>query len=193
MKYILGRKIKMSQIFKEDGKVVPVTLIEAGPCAVTQIKLLETDGYDAVQIGFEPKTKGLKKTDGNKPYRVLREWRGETEMKVGDEINISIFEEGDKVKVTGVSKGKGYQGGVKRHGFVDKAKAHGAKDMRRLGSTGARFPQRTIKGRRMPGRMGTDTASFKNLEVIKIDEEKGVIAIKGAVPGHRGTLLEITG
>jgi large subunit ribosomal protein L3 len=194
MNFILGKKIEMNQLFDEQGKVVPVTLIQAGPCYVTQIKTGERDGYDAVQIGFEKidKRKRLKKTMKGKPYRYLKEARGEVEdLKIGDEINVSIFKPGDKVKISGISKGKGFAGAVKRWGFADKAKAHGAKDMRRVGSIGSRFPQRVIKGKKMPGRMGSDRVTIKNLKVVAIDEENNILAVKGAVPGRRGTLLEI--
>ena len=183
----------MSQVFEEDGRVTPVTLVKTGPCYVTQIKTEEKDGYRAVQIGFEKlKESRQKKTQKNKPYRYLREWKDvPEEIKVGDEISAGIFEKGDEVEVSAVSKGKGYAGAVKRHGFVDKAKAHGAKDMRRLGATGSRFPQRTLKGQRMAGRMGTDRVTVKNLKVTAVDAENDILAIKGAVPGSRGTLVEI--
>lgn len=174
MKFLLAKKIKMSQVFKKDGTVVPVTLVEAGPCRVTQLKSASKDGYDAVQMEF----------DGWRGER-----RGQGELKVGDEVGPSLFEKGDKVHVSGLSKGKGFAGGVKRHGFVDKAKAHGAKDMRRVGSTGGRYPQRTIKGRRMPGRMGHDMVTVKNLEIVDMDDN--ILALKGAVPGRRGTRLKI--
>lgn len=186
----------MTQIFDESGNVIPVTLILAGPCVVTQIKSGDKDGYGAVQIGFEKiqKENKIKKTMRTKPYRFLREFRDETgEAKIGDEINISIFEQGEMVKVSGISKGKGFAGAVKRWGFRDKAKAHGAKDMRQLGSTGSRYPQRVLKGKRMPGRMGYERTSIKNLEVIKSDKENNILAVKGAVPGARGTLVEIHG
>jgi len=197
MKFLLGRKIEMSQVFDEKGKVIPVTLIKAGPCFVTQIKDDENDGYQAIQIGFEKiiKKNKIKKTMNGKEYKVLREYRilkpEACNFKLKDKINIAIFEEREKVKVSGISKGKGFAGGVKRHGFKDKAKAHGAKDMRKIGSTGARWPQRVIKGKKMPGRMGTEKISVKNLEIIKIDKENNMLAVKGAIPGHRGTLLEI--
>lgn len=193
----------MTQVFDEKDNVVPVTLISAGPCFVTQIKLQDKDGYEAVQIGFEKiaKANKIKKTMKAKPYRFLREFKNETggampagrQAKIGDEINVSIFEQGDMVKVSGISKGKGFAGAVKRWGFVDKAKAHGAKDMRQLGSIGSRYPQRVIKGKRMPGRMGKERISVKNLKVIKIDKENNILAVKGAVPGRRGTLVEIRG
>lgn len=183
----------MTQIFK-DEEVVPVTLIQAGPCYVTQIKNKEKDGYEAVQIGYEKitKDKNLKKTMKGKPYRFLRETRGKLPEKT-EEINVSIFKEGDVVDVTAVSKGKGFAGGVKRWGFVDKAKAHGAKDMRRIGATGSRYPQRVIKGRKMPGRMGSETVTVRNLKVAKIDPEQDILAVKGAVPGKRGTFVKIVG
>lgn len=183
----------MTQIFK-DEKVVPVTLIQAGPCYVTQIKNKEKDGYEAVQIGYEKieKDKKIKKTMKGKPYRFLREIRGKLPEKI-KEINVSLFEEGDIVDITAVSKGKGFAGGVKRWGFVDKAKAHGAKDMRRIGAIGSRYPQRVIKGRKMPGRMGSETVTVRNLKVAKIDPEQDILAVKGAVPGKRGTFVKIVG
>ena len=187
----------MSQLFVGE-KIMPVTLIKAGPCYITQIKTQEKDSYSAVQLGFEKikKQKKLKKTMEGKPYRYLRETRmkAETEnkeVKIGDEISVSIFEKGDKVYIAGISKGKGFAGGVKRWGFRDKAKAHGAKDMRRIGSVGCRFPQRVIKGKKMPGRMGSKRITIKNLEVVEIDQENDILAIRGAVPGNKGVLLEI--
>ncbi len=177
MKAILGKKIGMSQIF-EGEKVIPVTIIEAGPCSVTKIKTKEgKDKYDAVQIIFNKKAK---------------EFKGISELKQGDEIKADIFKPGDKVKVSGISKGKGFQGAVKRWNFKGKPATHGTKhEMRTLGSVGCRFPQRVIKGRKMPGRMGSDRKTINNLEVVKVDLENSIIAIKGAVPGRKGTLLEI--
>jgi len=196
MKFILGKKLEMMQIFDEKGNVVPVTLIEAGPCWVSQIKTEEKDGYNGAQIGFEKieKENKIKKTMGGKPYRYLREVRnGGDGLKVGDEIKVSIFEEGGNVKISGISKGKGFAGAIKRWGFKDRAKVHGHKDMRRVGSIGCRFPQRVIKGKKMPGRMGTERVSVKNLKVAKIDPENNILAVKGAVPGRKGILLEIKG
>jgi len=199
MKHILGKKLGMSQLFVGE-KIMPVTLIKAGPCYITQIKTEEKDSYSAVQLGFEKikKEKKIKKTMEGKPYRYLREARIETEteaenkeIKIGDEISVSIFEKGDKVHIAGISKGKGFAGAVKRWGFSTRAKAHGAKDMRRIGSVGCRFPQRVIKGKKMPGRMGTKRITIKNLEIIEVDQENDILAIKGAVPGNRGVLLEI--
>lgn len=187
----------MSQVFTEDGKVVPVTLVEAGPCKVVQVKTKEKDKYEAVQIGFQPiavkKTKKAKKVKG-KGYRYLREFKDGQELKVGDEIDVSIFEEGKKVKVSGISKGKGFQGGVKRWGFSGRGASHGVKhEARSLGSTGSSFPERVIKGRKMPGRTGSQRITVKNLEIVKIDKENNILAIKGAIPGRKGILLEIRG
>lgn len=194
MKFILGKKKEMSQIFDEKGKVFPVTLIEAGPCFVTQMKNEEKDKYSAVQIGFMKKSKNIKKTEKGKEFRYLKEFKNGENLKNGDEINVSIFQEGDKVKISGISKGKGFAGGVKRHGFKGHLSAtHGTKhEHRTIGSIGCRFPQRVIKGKRMPGRMGSERITIKNLKVVKIDKENNLIAVNGAVPGGRGTLLEIT-
>jgi large subunit ribosomal protein L3 len=194
-KFILAKKIAMTQIWKED-KVIPVTLIEAGPCFVTDIKKEDKDGYSSIQIGFEKlKEKKMKKPNKKKPYRYLKEFRiEESELKIGDAINADIFEQGDKIKIAGISKGKGFQGGVKRHGFHGFGKGHGVKHgERKIGSIGSAYPQRVIKGRKMPGRMGADRTTVKNLEIAQIDKEKNQIAIKGAIPGRRGTLLEIRG
>lgn len=196
MKFILGRKIKMTQVFDEKGNVVPAILIEAGPCFVCQIKTKERDGYEAIQLGFEKieKKNKVKKTMKKKPYRHLREFRDKTEsFKIGDTIDISIFQEGEKVAISGISKGKGFAGVVKRWGFQDRAKAHGATDMRRPGSIGSRFPQRVIKGKKMAGRMGSERTTVKNLKIVKVDAQNNLLVVKGAVPGKRGTLLEIRG
>ena len=195
MKFILGKKIEMSQVYNDDKEVIPVTLIEVGPCQITQIKTEDKDKYQAVQIGYEKITKEsrIKKTMKGKEFKHLKEYREEsTEAKVGDEINISIFEEGDIIKISGMSKGKGFQGGVKRHGFHGRNASHGVKhEQRTLGSVGSAYPQRVIKGRKMPGRMGYDRVTVKSIEIIKIDQENNVMAVKGPIPGKRGTLLEI--
>ncbi|HXK32045.1 MAG: 50S ribosomal protein L3 [Candidatus Nealsonbacteria bacterium RBG_13_38_11] len=195
MKFILGKKLGMSQIFDEEGKVIPVTLIEAGPCYITQIKTNEKDRYRAVQVGFVKKKKP-KKTEKGKEFRYLKEFKidEKSEMKQGDEINVSVFEEGDKVKVSSTSKGKGFQGGVKRWGFSGRPATHGTKhEQRSLGSTGTSFPERVIKGRKMPGRMGGERKTIKNLKVVKIDKENNLLAVKGAIAGSIGGLLEIKG
>jgi large subunit ribosomal protein L3 len=196
MKFIVGKKTEMSQMFDEKGKVVPVTLIEAGPCFVAQIKTKEKDKYEAVQIGFEKlKPKKVKKAKKKKPHRYLREFKGDIlKYKVGDKIDVSVFKEGDKVNISGISKGKGFAGIIKRWGFKRKPATHGTKhEERAVGSVGSRFPQRVIKGRKMPGRMGAERITVKNLEVVKIDPKNNLLAVKGAVPGRRGTLLEIRG
>jgi len=193
--FILGKKIKMSQIFDENGAVIPITLIEAGPCFITQIKGKEKDGYNALQIGFEKKKK-TKKTEKDKEFHYLREIRDynnkDQDLKIGDKIDVSIFKEGDKVKVSGISKGKGFQGGVKRWGFAGKSATHGVKhEHRTLGSVGSTDAARVFKGKKMPGRMGFERITKKNLKIAKIDIENNLIAVKGAVPGRQGTLLEI--
>jgi len=196
MKYILARKIEMTQMFDENGKVIPVTLVAAGPCEILQLKTKESDGYEAVQIGFEPlKEKKVTKSVKTKPYKHVKEFRGlEEEKKVGDKIDVSIFEEGEKVKVSGLSKGKGFQGGVKRHGFHGKLASHGVKhEHRTIGSVGYSVPGRVVKGRKMPGRTGTERNTVKNLIIKRIDKTSNILAIKGAIPGRRGTLIEIRG
>jgi len=195
MAFILGKKLKMSQIFGENGKVIPLTLIEAGPCFVTQIKEKKKDSYEAVQIGFEKKNK-VKKSQKGKGFQYLREQRTENreQLKVGDKIDVSIFKEGDKVKISGIAKGKGFQGAVKRWGFSGRGASHGVKhEHRTLGSVGSTEAARVFKGKKMPGRMGGKRITIRNLEIIRIDTENNLIAVKGAVPGRRGTLLEIRG
>lgn len=192
MKFILGQKIEMSQIFEEKGKIVPVTLIEAGPCKVLQQKTKEKDGYVATKIGFIDKKKKKDKKVTQRSFRYVKEFRDGQEYKAGDEINVSVFEPGDKIKIAGTSKGKGFQGGVKRWGFSGKGASHGVKhEARTIGSVGSAFPQRVIKGRKMPGRMGFERITVKNLKVMKVDPENNLLIIKGAVPGKRGALLEI--
>jgi len=200
MKYILGKKEKMSQVFDTEGNSHPVTIISAGPTVVTQVKTKDKDGYDAVQFGFGEKrekrlTKALVghfKKLGNFAY--VKENKGVADMKAGDKIELAVFAEGDKVKVTAISKGKGFQGVVKRHGFGGGRRTHGQKHSEREpGSIGIGGVQRVMKGMRMPGRMGADTVSVKNLKIMKIDTENNKIFIKGAVPGRPGTLVEIRG
>lgn len=198
MKFILGLKLGMSQIFEEKGNVVPVTLIEAGPCQVTQVKTKDKDRYEAIQLGFKKieKPKKIKKTMKGKEFRYLREQRtgNKEQFKIGDKIDVSIFQEGDIVKVSGISKGKGFQGGVKRWGFAGRGASHGVKhEARTLGSVGTSFPERVIKGKKMPGRMGSERVTVKSLKIVKIDKEHNILAVKGAVPGRKGTLLEIRG
>lgn len=197
MKFILGKKLGMSQIFEQNGATIPVTLVEAGPCFVTQIKTKEKDGYESVQIGFckIEKSKRIKKPMKGREFKFIKEFRGENkESKIGDEISVSLFKEGDKVAVSSNSKGKGFQGVVKRWGFHGRNSTHGAKhEQRKPGSIGSSWPERVIKGRRMPGRMGNERVTVRNLKIIKIDQENGILALNGAVPGNKGTLVEIKG
>jgi len=195
MKFIIGKKLQMTQIF-EGQIVIPVTIVSAGPCVVTQIKQKGKDGYSAVQFGYEEKKENkIKKSETGKGYKHLKEFRCEQEeLKVGDKIDVSVFEEGDLVKVSGVSKGKGFQGAVKRWGFHGRSRTHGVKhDHRTLGSVGATGPGRVFLGKKMPGHMGAERVTTKNLKVAKIDKENNLIAIKGAIPGRKGTLIEILG
>jgi len=220
MKFILGLKLGMAQVFDEKGNVIPVTVIEAGPCQVTQTKTKEKDGYIAVQVGFIKKTRKIKKPEKGKEYRYIREFKIVKEDKslsspspakagsVGDEpdgssspspllrkgsvIDVSIFQKGEKVKISGISKGKGFAGVVKRWGFAGRSTSHGTKhEVRTPGSVGASFPERVIKGKKMPGRMGGARVTVKNLEVVKVDPENNLLTVKGAVTGAKGTLLEI--
>lgn len=196
MKFILGKKIGMSQVFKESGDLIPVTVVKAGPCFITQIKTKEKDGYFAVQVGFEKKEKKIKKTEKGKEYKYLKEFRlDENEIKnyeKGKEIDVSIFEEGDKVKVSGTSKAKGFQGVVKRWNFRGAPKTHGTKHtLRKPGSIGSTDPARVFKGKKMAGRTGGNRITISNLEIVGVDKENGYLLIKGAVPGRKNSLLEI--
>jgi len=196
MKAIFGRKLGMTQMFDEEGKVIPITILEVLPATVVQEKHKEKDGYEAVQVGMET-LKKEKKSQKGKPFRLLREVRGKAEEELphkGDALDVSLFEEGDEVEVAGISKGKGFQGAVKRWGFSGRNASHGVKhEHRTLGSVGSQFPQRVIKGRKMPGHMGAARVTVRNLKVVKIDSESQSIALRGAVPGSRGTLVEIRG
>jgi len=196
MKAILGKKIGMTQLF-QDEKVVPITLLEAGPCAVLQVKTKEKDGYEAFQVGFVALRKSRrKKTNRGKEFMYVREFRvgKETVPESGATIDVTAFQEGDIVEVSGISKGKGFQGGVKRHGFSGRNATHGVKhEQRTIGSTGTSNPEHVIKGKRMPGRMGADRVTVKNLKIVNIDKEHNILAVRGAVPGPRGALVEIRG
>lgn len=193
MKFILGRKLGMSEVFDEKGNQVPVTLVEAGPCVVTQIKTIDKDKYESVQVGFLPKSKNVKKTEKSKEFKNLKEFRVQgLGFKVGDTIGADVFQEGDAVKVSGISKGKGFAGVVKKWGFHGRPSTHGTKhEERTAGSTGMSGLGRVIKGLKMAGRMGSQRVSVKNLKIVEIDKENNILAIKGAVPGKPGTLLEI--
>ena len=186
----------MTQMFDEEGNVIPVTLIEAGPCYVTQVKKNEKDKYESVQLGFDNlKEKKIKKSNKKKPYKVLKEFRGNIDFSkynIGDKIDTSIFEAGEKIVVSGITKGKGYAGIIKRHGFGGKPATHGMKhEERAMGSSGPSYPQRVIKGRKMPGHLGDVRITVKNLKVAKIDAENNLLVVKGAIPGKKGTLIEI--
>jgi large subunit ribosomal protein L3 len=197
MKCILAKKLEMSQVFRPDGTVVPVTLVQAGPCVVTQVKTKETDGYNAVQLGFLPAKKLAKPQEGHlkdlQKSQVLREFRMDdvSNLKRGDVVEAPTFAIGDVVDITGTSKGKGFQGVVKRHGFHGHPSSHGHKDQLRMpGSIGAGGVQHVLKGRRMAGRMGNDTVTVKNLQVVEV-RDQGILALKGAVPGARNAIIEI--
>lgn len=201
-KAIIGKKLGMTQIFTPEGQLVPVTVIEAGPCTVVQKKTVETDGYEAVQLGFgEKKEKKVTKPEkghfdkaGVSAKRVLREFRlaGAAEMNPGDTVSVEIFAEGDKVDVTGISKGKGYAGTVKRFGTHRGPMAHGSKYHRGPGSMGAcSTPSKVMKGKKLPGHMGVDRVTVQNLLVAKVDSERNLLLVKGAVPGPRGSVVTV--
>jgi large subunit ribosomal protein L3 len=199
MKTLLGTKIGMTQVISEDGVMIPVTLIQAGPCTVTQVKTVETDGYNAVQIGFgEGKNlsnavAGHVKKAGVTPKKLHEVRLDEIEdgLTVGSKIDVSTFAVGDMVDVSGVSKGKGFAGTIKRHNFKRQRKTHGGKgNTRKVGSIGSMYPQKIFKGKTMAGRMGHDNVTVKNLLVALVDADLGVIGVKGAVPGpRRGTVV----
>jgi large subunit ribosomal protein L3 len=200
-KAIIGKKLGMTQIFDEKGKVIPVTVIEAGPCTVVQIKSKDSDGYEAVKLGFEDikETKLTKPRKGEfkkanvSPKKHLREFRlEEISVNVGDEIKADVFSKGEAIDVTGTSKGKGFQGVIKRHGQHIGPKGHGSMYHRRPGSMGSTStPGRVFKGKKLPGHMGMDTVTIENLEVIKVDLDKNVLLVKGSVPGNKGAILKI--
>lgn len=199
MAFILGKKLGMSQLFNSEGKSLPITLIEAGPMKVTQVKTKEKDGYISAQFGFGQKKKINKPLSGHLKdlgnFRYLRESRYSDEKNIpakGEKIDVSVFKEGDWVKVSGISKSYGFQGVVKRHGFRGAPKTHGTKHAHREpGSIGSTWPQRILKGKKMAGRMGGERKTVKNLKVVKIDKENNIMAVLGAVPGRKGGLLEI--
>lgn len=198
-KGILGKKLGMTQLMTPEGDAIPVTVIEAGPCFVVQKKTKDTDGYNAVQLGFGEKRerlfnkplKGHFDRAGVKPLRYLREIRVDNidDFKVGQEVKADWFSPGEKVDVTGISKGRGFAGGIKRHGFHRGPMAHGSKYHRRPGALAAKGPARVFKGRKLPGHYGAERVTAINLEVVKVDADKNIIAVKGAVPGPRGGLV----
>jgi large subunit ribosomal protein L3 len=201
MKGILGTKLGMSQVFDpETGAMTAVTVIQAGPCPVIQVKTVETDGYDAVQLAFEPVAErklskaevGHLKKAGAGPHRHLVEVRGESDLTVGETVTVEAFAPGDRVKVAGISIGKGYQGTIKRHGFTRGPVSHGSHNIRKPGSIGASaYPSRVFKGMKMSGRMGGTRVTQPGLVVHEVDPERNLMLVKGSVPGSASGLLEI--
>ena len=203
MSGLIGKKIGMTSIFDENGKNMPCTVIQAGPCVVTQVRTEDKDGYEAVQLGFDDKTEksankaemGHAKKAGTSVKKKVVEFQGfEAEYKLGDTITVAHFEEGEFVDITGTSKGKGFQGVVKRHGFAGVGQAtHGQHNrLRAPGSIGAAsYPARVFKGMKMAGRMGTDTVKVQNLRVLKVVEDQNLLVVKGCVPGHKNAYLKI--
>jgi large subunit ribosomal protein L3 len=200
MKAIIGTKVGMTQLFTEDGQVVPVTVIEAGPCPVVQVKSAGSDGYDAVQLAFGPaKEKHLTKPEighlakaGAGPHRHLKEFRGTTELAVGDTVTVETFEAGDHVRVTGTSKGKGFAGTVKRHNFGRGPVTHGSHNVRKPGSIGqSAWPSRVWKGLRMSGHMGDETVTQRGLFVVDRDPAKNLLIVSGSVPGANGSVVYV--
>ncbi len=201
-KGLIGRKVGMTQIFDEQGKVIPVTVIEAGPCTVVQVKTVETDGYNAVQLGFgevkehkvNKPVKGHFAKSKLTPKKHLREFRLNSleNINVGDELKADTFTAGDKLDIQGISKGKGFQGVIKRHGQSRGPMGHGSMYHRRPGSMGpTSTPGRVFKGKKLPGHMGRETITIQNLEVVRVDLDKNVILVKGSVPGAKGAILKL--
>ena len=201
MKAIIGKKVGMTQIFDENGFVIPVTVIEAGPCTVAQVKSVDTDGYNAVQLGFgEVKDKHINKPEKGHfaksklaAKKHLREFRVDSsDVKVGDEVKANVFVAGDKIDVQGTTKGKGFQGVIKRHGQHRGPMGHGSMYHRRPGSMGSTStPGRVFKGKKLPGHMGVQTVTIQNLDVVRVDMDKNVLLVKGSVPGPKGAILKI--
>ncbi|HZK17930.1 MAG TPA: 50S ribosomal protein L3 [Clostridia bacterium] len=198
-KGILGRKVGMTQLVTSGGKIVPVTIVEAGPCYVTQKKTIATDGYNAIQIGFGDKrehlmtkpVQGHLKKAGVKPLRYIRELRTKKvdDYELGQEIKVDIFTPGERVDVMGTSKGHGFSGVLKRHGFHRGPMSHGSKHHRKPGALAAKGVAKVFRGTKLPGHYGVDRVTAQNLEVIKVDKEHNVIAIKGSIPGPRGSMV----
>ena len=202
MKTLIGKKVGMTQIFDEKGNVVPVTVIEAGPCSVVQVKSVETDGYNAIQLGFGTvkEYKVNKPVKGHfakakvTPMKHLREFRVSdvSSVKVGDEIKVDTFVAGESVDIQGITKGKGFQGVIKRHGQSRGPMGHGSMYHRRPGSMGpTSTPGRVFKGKKLPGHMGVETVTIQNLQVVAVDLDKNALLVKGSVPGNKGSILKI--
>ena len=201
-KGLIGKKLGMTQIFDEQGKVIPVTVIEAGPCVVAQVKTVETDGYNAIQLGFgDVKESKINKPEKGHfakskliPKKHLREFRLDSveNINVGDELKADTFTAGDQLDIQGTSKGKGFQGVIKRHGQSRGPMGHGSMYHRRPGSMGpTSTPGRVFKGKKLPGHMGSQTITIQNLEVVRVDLDKNVILVKGSVPGAKGAILKL--
>ena len=202
MSALLGKKIGMTNVFSSDGKLVPVTVVQAGPCVVTQVKTKETDGYNALQVGFDEKPveklnkpiAGHLKKATDKGFRVLREFRTDDveEVEPGATIGIDMFEIGQKVTISGISKGRGFQGTIKRHGFSRGPETHGNRNHRKPGSIGnSAWPGKVFKGKKLPGQMGTDRKTVKNLTIVDIKHEDNLLLVKGPVPGFKTGILEV--
>ncbi|WP_304511475.1 50S ribosomal protein L3 [Desulfobacula sp.] len=202
MSALLGKKIGMTNVFSSDGKLVPVTVVQAGPCVVTQIKTKETDGYNALQLGFDEKKveklnkpmAGHLKKASDKGFCVLREFRTNDleDVKAGATIGIDVFAVGDKVNISGISKGRGFQGTIKRHGFSRGPETHGSRNHRKPGSIGnSAWPGRVFKGKKLPGHMGTNRETVKNLTIVDIKHKDNLLLVKGAVPGFKTGILEV--
>ena len=200
-KAIIAKKIGMTQVFDSEGEIVPVTVLQAGPCKVTQVKQADTDGYDAVQLAFCPEREALAtkplqghfKKAGVAPMKMLKEFKLEGTFAMGDEIKADVFAEGDRVDAHGVSKGKGYAGSIKRHNQHTGPMAHGSKYHRGPGSHGGSSdPSRVFKGKKLPGHMGSENVTVSNLKVVRVDAENDMILVKGCVPGSNGSFITLT-
>lgn len=202
MSALIGKKIGMTNVFSADGKLVPVTVLQVGPCVVTQVKTVSTDGYNSLQLGFDEKPVGklnkamaghLKKTS-DKGFRVLKEFRTDDveSVEAGASLGVDIFTVGEKVNVTGITKGRGFQGTVKRHGFSRGPETHGCRNHRKPGSIGnSAWPSKVIKGKKMPGHMGVDKKTVKNLTIVDIKHDDNLLLVKGPVPGFKTGVLEV--
>lgn len=202
MSALLGKKIGMTNVFSADGRLIPVTVVQAGPCVVTQVKTKDRDGYNALQLGFDEKKveklnkpiAGHLKKSTDKGFRVLKEFRTDDseEIESGTTLSIDMFSVGDKVNISGISKGRGFQGTIKRHGFSRGPETHGNRNHRKPGSIGnSAWPAKVIKGKKMPGHMGTDRETVKNLTIVEIKHEENLLLVKGPVPGFKTGILEV--
>ena len=202
MSALVGKKIGMTNVFSADGRLIPVTVVQAGPCVVTQVKTEDRDGYNALQLGFDEKKveklnkpiAGHLKKSTDKGFRVLREFRTDDseEIESGTTLSIDMFSVGDKVNISGISKGRGFQGTIKRHGFSRGPETHGNRNHRKPGSIGnSAWPAKVVKGKKMPGHMGTDRETVKNLTIVDIKHEENLLLVKGPVPGFKTGILEV--